>query len=135
MKLHLACIPALVACAGAQTREPACAEPAARAEIQQVQIGWSRIDPADNRPPVVDASLPTRSQREAEALANDLLAQCRRGARMESLQDRYSEVPGGSILVGPAANVPFRAASLCLRKNECAMVRGNVAFHVIKRIG
>ena len=53
---------------------------------------------------------------------------------MEALQDRYSEVPGGSIVVGPQAKVPFKAAALCLQKNECTIVRSNVAFHVLKRI-
>lgn len=54
---------------------------------------------------------------------------------MESLQDRYSEVPAGSVVVGRQAKVPFKAVALCLQKNECALVRSNVAFHVLKRIG
>jgi len=116
----LAGLVAGVACASAPPRDPSgCAVPADRAEIQQIQIGWT----------------PSRDQRQAESLASELLAQCRKGARMEALQDRYSEAPGGSILVGPQARVPFRVAALCLQKNQCALVRSKVAFHVLKRIG
>jgi hypothetical protein len=123
-----------LACASASTRDPsACAAPADRVEIQQVQVGWNRLDPG-LQPPIVDPSRPSRDPRQAESLAGDLLAQCRNGARMDALQNRYSEVPGGSIVVGPQAKVPFKAAALCLRKNECALVRSNVAFHVLKRI-
>ena len=84
--------------------------------------------------PVVDPRVPTRDPRQAEDLARNLLDECRSGTAMEPLQDRYSEVPGGSIVVGARSNVPFRAAALCMRKNECAVVRSNVAFHVLKRI-
>jgi hypothetical protein len=134
MKPLLLCIAANLACASAPARDPAaCATPADRAEIVQVQVGWDRVDPG-TQPPIVDVARPSRDLRLAESLANDLLAQCRKGARMEVLQDRYSEVPGGSVVVGPRANVPFRAAALCLQKNECAVVRSNVAFHVLKRI-
>jgi len=116
MKVPGACLVFMLACASAPTRDPgACATPADRAEILQVQVGGNRMN--------------------AESLANDLLAQCRRGASMESLQDRYSEVPAGSVVVGRQAKVPFKAVALCLRKNECALVRSNVAFHVLKRIG
>jgi len=134
MKTLLIGIAASLACASAPIRDPAaCSAPADRVEIQQVQIGWNRLDPG-LRPPVTDVARPSRDPRQAESLANDLLAQCRKGARMDALQDRYSEVPGGSIVVGPQANVPFKAAALCLKKNECAVVRSNVAFHVLKRI-
>ncbi len=121
-------------CASSAVREPTCANPADRAEIEQIQIGWTRLDPGLQRP-IEDPTMPrSRDPRQAEALAGDLLAQCRKGARMEALQDRYSEVPGGSIVVGPQARVPFKGAALCLKKNECALVRSNVAFHVLKRI-
>lgn len=129
-----AAVAATFACASSGVRDPACANPADRAEIQQVQIGWTRLDPGLQRP-VEDPTMPrSRDPRQAEALAGDLLSQCRKGARMEALQDRYSEVPGGSIVVGPQATVPFKAAALCLQKNECTLVRSNVAFHVLKRI-
>ena len=134
MKLLLVCVAASAACASAPIRDPgACAAPADRAEIMYVQVGWNRLDPSKRRPQA-DPAIPNRDPRQAEALANDLLAQCRKGARMEGLQDRYSEVPGGSVVVGPQARVPFRAAALCLRKNECALVRSDVAFYVLKRI-
>jgi len=54
---------------------------------------------------------------------------------MESLQDRYSEAPAGSVVIGRQAKVPFKAVALCLQKNECALVRSSAAFHVVKRIG
>jgi hypothetical protein len=134
VKLLLVCVATSAACASAPIRDPAgCAAPARRAEIVHVQVGWNRLDPG-NRPPTVDPARPSRDPRQAEALANDLLAQCRKGARMEALQDRYSEVPGGSVVVGPQARVPFRAAALCLQKNECALVRTDTAFYVLKRI-
>jgi hypothetical protein len=121
-------------CASSGVRGPACASPADRAEIEQIQIGWTRLDPGLQRP-VEDPNVArSRDPRQAEALAGDLLEQCRKGASMESLQLRYSEVPGGSVVVGPQARVPFKGAALCLRKNECAVVRSNIAFHVLKRI-
>jgi len=129
MKPAVCWLAASFACASASVREPTCATPLARVEIQQVQIGWQRLDPP------VDPRAPTRDSREAEALAKNLLAQCRKGSPMELLQDRYSEVPGGSVVVGPRANVPFKSAALCMQKNECALVRSDVAFHVLKRIG
>ena len=123
-----------LACASAQTRDPAgCAAPAERVEVQQVQIGWNRLDHGE-QPPVVDLARPSRDARQAETLANELLALCRKGAKMEALQDRYSEVPGGSVVVGTRANVPFKGAALCLQKGECAVVRSKIAFHVLKRI-
>jgi PPIC-type PPIASE domain len=135
MKRLATCLTLTLACASVPTRDPgACATPANRAEILQVQVGWNRMD-VPGRPPVVDVQRPSRDERQAESLANDLLAQCRKGASMESLQDRYSEVPAGSVVVGRQAKVPFKAAALCLQKNECALVRSNVAFHVLKRIG
>jgi len=133
MKPSIGWLAASLACASASVREPTCAAPAGRVEIQQVQIGWQRLAPSPR--PVVDPRAPTRDPKEAEALAKDLLAQCRKGGQMEVLQDRYSEVPGGSVVVGPRANVPFKSAALCLQKNECALVRSDVAFHVLKRIG
>jgi PPIC-type PPIASE domain len=135
MKLPGAWLVLMLACASAPTRDPgACGTPADRAEILQVQVGWNRMD-APGQPPVIDVQRPSRDVRQAESLANDLLAQCRKGASMESLQDRYSEVPAGSVVVGRQAKVPFKAVALCLRKNECALVRSSVAFHVLKRIG
>jgi len=132
--LAAAMLAAAFACASSGMRGPACANPSDRAEIQQVQIGWTRLDPGLQRP-IEDPNVArSRDPRQAEALAGDLLEQCRKGGSMESLQLRYSEVPGGSVVVGPRANVPFKGAALCLQKNECAVVRSNVAFHVLKRI-
>jgi len=131
MKPSICWLAASLACASASVREPTCAAPAGRVEIQQVQIGWQRQDPL----PQGDPRAPTRDAREAETLAKDLLVQCRKGGQMEVLQDRYSDVPAGSVVVGPRAKVPFKSAALCLQKNECALVRSDVAFHVLKRIG
>ena len=129
--------PALVlcaACASAPTRDPAaCAAPYDRVEVEQVQIGWNRLDPG-NQPPVVDVSRPSRDPRQAEVLANEVLARCRQGAKMEPLQEKYSEVQPGSLVIGTHADVPYRAAALCLQPTECAVVRSNIAFHVLKRI-
>jgi hypothetical protein len=124
----------LAACASAQRSGPQCAAPADRVEVQQVQVGWQRLSRAVAPAPIVDPRITTRTPEDAEALATDLLGKCRSGERMEALQDRYSEVPGGSVLVGPNSDVPFRAAALCLQKNDCALIRSDVAFHVVKRI-
>jgi hypothetical protein len=122
------------ACASAPTRDPAaCAVPHDRVEVEQVQIGWNRLDPG-NQPPVVDLDRPSRDPRQAETLANQLLARCRTGAKMEPLQEKYSEVQPGSLVIGPNADVPYRAVALCLQPNECAVVRSRIAFHVLKRI-
>jgi parvulin-like peptidyl-prolyl cis-trans isomerase-like protein len=122
------------ACASAPTRDPAaCAAPLDRVEVEQVQIGWNRLDPGE-QPPIVDVQRPSRDPRQAETLANELLVQCRKGAKMERLQQTYSEVQPGSLVIGAHADVPYRAAALCLQENECALVRSNIAFHVIKRI-
>jgi len=135
MKLPAAGLAVTLACASAPTRDPGnCATPADRAEVLQIQVGWNRMD-VPGRPPVGDASRPSRDVRQAESLAKDLLAQCKNGASMESLQDRYSEVPAGSVVVGRQAKVPFKTVALCLRKNECVLVRSSLAFHVVKRIG
>lgn len=133
MKLPLLCAVVCAACASAPVPEPSCTAPASRVEIQQIQVGWQRQDPTIQRP-VVDPRVPTRDPRQAEELARSLQDQCRSGGAMEPLQDRYSEVPGGSVVVGPRSNVPFRTAALCMRKSECALVRSNIAFHVLKRI-
>ena len=122
------------ACASAPTRDPAaCAAPSDRVEVEQVQIGWNRLDPGE-QPPIVDVQRPSRDPRQAETLANELLVQCRQGAKMERLQQTYSEVQPGSLVIGAHADVPYKAAALCLQENECALVRSNVAFHVVKRI-
>ena len=122
------------ACVSAPTRDPAaCAAPYDRVEVEQVQIGWNRLDPG-NQPPVIDPDRPSRDPRQAETLANQLLAQCRKGAKMERLQQTYSEVQPGSLVIGTHADVPYKAAALCLQPDECALVRSRIAFHVLKRI-
>jgi hypothetical protein len=123
------------ACASAPaTREPeACNQPAVRAEVEQIQIGWNRLDPGE-QPPIVDVAHPSRDPRQAESLANELLVRCKKGEKMAPLQDKYSEVQPGTLMLGADSAMPFKAASLCLRPGECAMVRGKIAFHVVKRI-
>jgi hypothetical protein len=123
-----------LACASAPTRDPAaCNAPEGRVEVEQVQIGWNRLDPGE-QPPIVDLDRPSRDPRQAETLANELLAQCRKGANMDKLQEKYSEAQPGSLVIGAHADVPYKAAALCLQPNECAMVRSKIAFHVLKRI-
>jgi hypothetical protein len=122
------------ACASAPTRDPAaCAVPSDRVEVEQVQIGWNRLDPGD-QPPIVDVARPSRDPRQAETLANQVLAECRRGAKMEPLQEKYSEAQPGSLVIGTHADVPYKAAALCLQPDECALVRSKIALHVLKRI-
>ncbi|HET7789069.1 MAG TPA: peptidylprolyl isomerase [Myxococcales bacterium] len=123
-----------LACASAPTRDPAaCSAPFDRVEVEQVQIGWNRLDPG-NQPPIVDVDRPSRDPRQAETLANEVLAQCRSGAKMDRLQEKYSEAQAGSLVIGTHADVPYKAAALCLQANECALVRSKIAFHVLKRI-
>lgn len=134
MKAWPAAVALSLACASAPTRDPAaCNAPFDRVEVEQVQIGWNRLDPGD-QPPIMDVDRPSRDPRQAETLANEVLAQCRRGAKMEPLQEKYSEAQPGSLLIGAHADVPYKAAALCLQANECALVRSRIAFHVLKRI-
>jgi len=127
----------LVLCAGCASGprpDPAaCAAPADRVEVEQVQFGWNRVD-YENRPPVVDVQRPSRDVRQTESLAEELLAQCRKGVPMAPLQDKFSEVPGGSQVLGPNSDVDYKAAALCLQPGECVVVRGKVAFHLLKRV-
>lgn len=123
-----------VACASAQTRDKgACPAPADRVEIERIQLGWTRVD-YDNRPPVLDSQNPSRDLRQTESLATQLLEQCRKGTPMGPLQDRFSEVAGGSQVLGTHSDVDYKSAALCLQPGECAAVQGKVAFHIIKRI-
>ena len=133
MKLWLGCILCL-ACASAPTRDPsACPSPAERVEVEQIQVGWNRFDTGNN-PPVVDVDRPSRDERQAATLANELMAKCAQGAKLEALQDKYSEAQGGSVVLGRNSDVPYKAAALCLQPNECVVVRSKIAFHVLKRI-
>src|SRR2546428_2427360 len=133
MKLPAAALAVTLACASTPTSDPGtCATPADGAEVLQIRGAWNRTH-VPGRQPVADASRPSRDVRQAESLAKDLLAQCRNGASMESLQDRYSEVPAGSVVVGRQAKVPFKTVALCLRQNDVALVRSSLAFHVGKR--
>ncbi|HTO99550.1 MAG TPA: hypothetical protein VMK66_21020 [Myxococcales bacterium] len=132
MRRLLPALAAAAACAGASSREPACAAPAERVEIRLIQVGWNVIDPGGQSLDLM--TRPRRDPRQAEALASHLLDQCRKGAAMERLQDSYSDVPGGTLVVGPQAEVPFKGVALCLQKDECALVRSETAFHVLKRI-
>jgi hypothetical protein len=134
MKATALLLSALAACASSQMRGPECSVPADRVEIQQVQVGWNRLSRAVAPAPIVDPRVTNRTPEDAEALAKDLLAKCRNGEAMEPLQDRYSEVPGGTIVVGPRADLPFKSGALCMQKGECAVVRSDVAFHVLKRV-
>ena len=115
-------------------RDPAsCEAPAERVEVEQVQVGWNTFTPP-GLPTVMNVEHPTRDERQAEALANELLKQCQQGVPMAPLQDKFSEVPGGSQVLGANSDVGYKGAALCLKPGECAVARSNVAWHVIKRI-
>ncbi len=126
---------ACAACASTPIRESdRCDAPAERVEVEEIQVGWNVYSPP-GRPPVVDMRHPTtRDQKQAEALTSDLLEQCKKGVPMGALQERFSEVPPGSQVIGANSKVDYKATALCLQPGECAAVRGKIAFHVVKRI-
>jgi hypothetical protein len=122
-------------CASAQPRPPACSAPAERVEVAQIQIGWNAVlteRPRD--PPIVNMQNPQRYEREAEELAADLLRRCEKGEPLGPLQQRYSEVDSGTSLIDASSSAPYREAALCLRPGQCTLVRGPVAYHVLKRL-
>jgi hypothetical protein len=122
-------------CAGSGPRPPACTAPAERAEVAQIQVGWNAVSsgrPQD--PPVVNMQNPQRYEPDAERLAQDLLARCRRGEPFAPLQEKFSEVSPGTSVIGASSDAPYREAALCLQPGECAVVHGPSAWHVLKRV-
>jgi hypothetical protein len=123
------------ACASSPIREAdRCDAPVDRVEVEAIQVGWNVQSPP-GRPPFVDVRHPTtRDQNQAEELTRDLLDQCKKGTPMAPLQERFSEEPPGSQVIGRNSSVDYRATALCLQPDECAAVRGRISLYVIKRI-
>ena len=138
MRLFATFVLAVAACASApRAPEPSsCDTPSPSAEVEQIQVGWNAA--LSGRPedlPIVDVARPVRYERQASDLAAQLLDQCRAGKpSFESLQKKYSEADPGAETIDARDKAPYRAAALCLKPNECALVRSNYAFHVVKRI-
>ena len=126
---------AVAGCAGASPRQSACTAPAERAEVAQIQVGWNAMSsgrPQD--PPVVNMRNPQRYEQDAERMAQDLLARCRKGEPLAPLQEKFSEVSPGTSVIDASSDAPYREAALCLQPGECAVVHGPSAWHVLKRV-
>ena len=105
-------------------------------EIVHVQVGWMQITPGQPYKPPVEilngGAAP--DPRHAEEIAQNILAQCEKGAPMAPLQQKYSESDLGTMTVDDATRQPFRDLALGLQNGECAMMRSDYAFHVLKRV-
>jgi hypothetical protein len=126
---------ALVACAKPPVR-PAPRQ-ADSVEIIHVQIGWMQLNAGQPyKPPVevLNRGPPQPDERHAEEMARDVLDKCEKGAPMAPLQKQYSEADLGTMTVDDATREPFRDLALGLKEGECAMMRSDIGFHVIKRV-
>ena len=133
MRLVILCA-ALCACASQPPPRPGPRQ-ADVVEVVHVQVGWMQINPGQpNRPTVEDVKAPAPDERHAEEIARDVLDKCEKGAPMAPLQQQYSESDLGTTTVNDATRQPFRELALGLKPGECAMMRSNYAFHVIKRV-
>lgn len=104
-------------------------------EVIHVQVGWYQLTPGQpNRPPVELVNAPAPDPRHAEEIARDVLAQCEKGAPMAPLQQKYSESDLGTTTVDDATHQPYKDLALSLKDGECALMRTDGAFHVIKRV-
>ncbi|HUJ27745.1 MAG TPA: hypothetical protein VLW85_17090 [Myxococcales bacterium] len=131
-KLLLLC---LSACASASPRPPSCTAPAEQVEVAQIQIGWNAlVTGVPTQPPVVDVERPVRYEKDAQALAKQLLARCEKGEPLAPLQQQYSEKGPGTMVIDAGSEAPFRSAALCMKPGECALYRSAEAWHVLKRI-
>ena len=83
-------------------------EPSCTAPANRVEIQHVQVGWQRQDPtiqsPVVDPRVPTRDPRQAE------------------------------VIIETSEYIRCKAAALCLQPDECAVVRSNVAFHVLKRI-
>ena len=124
---------ALAACAGPQPRPPRRA--ADVVEVQQIRVGWMQL--ANGRPDryvLQDKLAPKPDEVEAREIAQRLLDECEKGAPMEPLQKKYSETDPGIETIDDATRVPWRDLALSLKPGQCAMMRSDIGFHVVKRV-
>ena len=123
-------------CACAAPKPPPPPRVADTVEIIHVQIGWAQLNAGQPyRPPVEVANHPpVPDPVHAEEMARDVLAQCEKGAPMAPLQQKYSEADLGTMTIDDATHVAYRDVALSLKPGECAMMRTDGAFHVLKRV-
>jgi hypothetical protein len=104
-------------------------------EVVPIQVGWNAL-PSNlpGRPAAVDLMRPVRYQKDAELLAQDLLARCQRGLPLAPLQKEFSEAEPGTQVVDGSSDAPFREVALCMKQGECAVFNGEGTYYVLKRI-
>lgn len=124
---------ALAACAGPKPRPlPRAAD---IVEVQQIRVGWMQLyDGRPDRFVVEDKLAPKPDEREAREIAQRLLGACEQGAPMEPLQKKYSETEPGLETIDDATPAPYRDLALSLKPGECALMRSDIGFHVLKRV-
>jgi peptidyl-prolyl cis-trans isomerase D len=108
------------------------------ARVKHILIGWA--DKADAYGGHIDPRAAARTQADAEAVVDDILAQLQGGADFDAVMKQYSEDTGlasnpNGYQVSPDANLvlEFRALGLRLEVGEVGVVESDFGFHVMKR--
>lgn len=115
-------------------------EPVAnRTRVKHILIGWA--DKASAYQGGIDPRAAKRSQEDAEAQVESLLAQLRGGADFDVLMQAHSEDSGlaanpDGYEVSPDAQLvlDFRRLGLRLQPGEVGVVETDFGFHVMKRV-
>lgn len=115
-------------------------EPVANsAEVRHILIGWR--DLAEAYGGGIDERAAARSQAQAEAVVETVLAKLKEGADFQALMAEFSE-DGGSAATGrsyhaaPDAGlvIEFRQMSLRLAPGEVGVCQSIFGFHIITRV-
>lgn len=113
-------------------------EKTGEAMVKHILIGWKDLDTVYDK---MDPRAAARTQKQAEALVEDLLSKLASGAVFEALQIQYSEDAGSAksarpYLVNATAKLEKRFIQLSLRleTGEWGVVRTTYGFHIIKRV-
>lgn len=109
-----------------------------RAEVRHILIGWSELASAYGGG--IDERAAGRSQAQAEAVVQTVLAKLREGGDFQALMAEYSEdagsaTSGRSYQAAPDAGlvIEFRQLSLRLAPGEIGVCQSQFGFHIIKR--
>lgn len=108
------------------------------AEVRHILIGWREL--ADAYGGGIDERAAKRSQAQAEAVVEAVLAELKAGADFQDLMANYSEDAGSasngrSYQASPDAAlvIEFRQLSLRLAPGEIGVCQSSFGFHIIKR--
>lgn len=109
-----------------------------RSRVKHILIGWR--DKADAYGGAMDKRAAGRTQADAEAVVDALLAQLRDGGDFDALMHATSEDSGlksnpNGYEVSPSANLvlEFRQLGLRLEVGEVGVVESDFGFHVMRR--